>query len=76
MVTVSIHQEMGREKISSKSQFRENLTKELSSSVMVQTKRRLLNEPRNFYHFLYNCNCLKNSGFQLEIILCEQCVLL
>lgn len=40
----SIHQKMGKEEISSKSQCRENLTKELSSSVMVQTQRRLMNE--------------------------------
>ena len=37
IVMVSIQQKMGREKISSKLQCRENLTKELSSHVMVQT---------------------------------------
>ena len=47
---VSINQKIGKEEISSKSQSKENLTKELSSSVMVQTKRRLMNEQRHFYH--------------------------
>ena len=58
IVMVSIHQKMGKEEISSKSQCRENLTKELSSSVMVQTWRRLMNEQRHFYHRFYICNCL------------------
>ena len=75
---VSIQQKVGRKKISSKLQcnYNYNLRKELSSSVMVQTKRRLLNEQRHSYHRVYICNCLQNSGFQLKSILCKQCVLL
>ena len=29
-----------------------------------------------FNHRVYICNCLQNIGFQVESILCEQCVLL
>ena len=71
-----LHTSKWARKRSSKSQCRENLTKELSSSVMVQTKRRLMNEQRHFYLRFQIFNCLQNIGFQLESILCEQCVLL
>ena len=35
-----------------------------------------MNEQRHSYHHVYIYNCLQNSGFQLERILCEQFVLL
>ena len=35
-----------------------------------------MNEQRHSYHRVYIFNCLQNSGFQLERILCEQYVLL
>ena len=35
-----------------------------------------MNEQRHSYHRVYIFNCLQNSGFQLERILWEQCVLL
>ena len=30
----------------------------------------------HFNHRVYICNCLQNIGFQVESVLCEQCVLL